>query len=449
MPDSAVPRVSIIITAHNYGQYLAAALDSALGQHYEHHEVVVVDDGSTDGTPQLLAGYAHHPRLRVLRSEGIGLAAASNLGIRASRGQYIVRLDADDWFDPYLAVVEADYLNRHPDIGMVFCDIYETGGDGHVLRLVCGREPYVEDRLLDQPCLAAGAMYRRDCYLAAGGYDENLKYQEDYDFWMKMTRTCRVARVPLPLMYYRRHGSSMSTHFEARMAARRQIKRRLSAGASSHQKVMGIVPWVGGSQPEGMANWHEVIAAVEELRQADRVRPIYVLHDAWRTCGALPEHVRPLAAPLSAHWHLEDRGESALFAVIQENIAPSGALPDALAVLLPGIGGFRAEHVNEMLDTLWMHGCTSVLAMHKSTARWWRPGRDGLEEIQPARGGLQLPEDQRLQEVPGLLVVKLYDFQRTGSLLGTSTGYIETSPPEIKYTTPACAAADRVHRAAP
>ena len=221
-----MPKISVVITAHNYAKHLPQSIESVLGQTFDDYELIVVDDGSTDHTADVLAKYASHRQVRILRLDGVGLAKASNSGIRQSTGEYVIRLDADDYFDENILLVLGNVLDHHAEYGMVFPDYYRVSKYGEVIDQVRQQKVNDEVKLLDRSALAAGALYRRSCYEAIGGYNETLSYQEDYDFWIRFIDKFHVYNVQLPLMYYRQHRGSMSTNTTPRMRARRQVKRK-------------------------------------------------------------------------------------------------------------------------------------------------------------------------------------------------------------------------------
>ena len=99
--------VSVIITAHNYGRFLDKCISSVLEQTYENIEIIVVNDGSQDNTNEILKTFAN--KIKVINLPGVGLAKASNVGIRNSKGKYVIRLDADDWFDKNIIKILVNY----------------------------------------------------------------------------------------------------------------------------------------------------------------------------------------------------------------------------------------------------------------------------------------------------------------------------------------------------
>ena len=196
--DSTI-KVSVVVTAHNYGMYLCQCIDSVINQRFDNYEIIVVNDGSTDNTEEILKNYQkrYENIIKVFTLDGVGLAKACNAGIRESKGEYIVRLDADDYFDENLLLIESNILDSEPDVHMVYPDYCRVNKHGEIIDYYRLSKVNDEIKLLDRSPLAAGAMYRRSCYNAIGGYNEELKYQEDYDFWVRFIDKFNVYNVNL------------------------------------------------------------------------------------------------------------------------------------------------------------------------------------------------------------------------------------------------------------
>lgn len=215
VPDmSAGPRplVSVVIPNHNYAAYLGQAIDSALGQSYEPVEVLVVDDGSTDGSWDIIRSYG--PQVRAYRQARQGVSAARNLGIRESRGELIALLDSDDTW-------RRDKLERQvrlfqdAAVGMVYCLLQYVDGSGRPLGVNPSglRGRVLKDLvLLRPPGLAAsgsGAVMRRSCVDRLGGFDPELSTSADWDMWRRIACRYRIELVDEPLVTYRVHAASM------------------------------------------------------------------------------------------------------------------------------------------------------------------------------------------------------------------------------------------------
>jgi glycosyltransferase involved in cell wall biosynthesis len=175
-----MPKVSIVITCYNLGEYLEEALSSALAQTYPDFEVLLVDDGSTDAqTIALLDQLPQHPRLRVLRTANQGVARARNCGISATSGAYILPLDADDRILPGYLARAVPILDQCPEVGFVGCH-YRTFGERETEYTP---QKYCLPDLLVENVVPISSLFRRVCWEQIGGYAPEVRI-EDWDLWL-------------------------------------------------------------------------------------------------------------------------------------------------------------------------------------------------------------------------------------------------------------------------
>jgi len=196
-----VPLVSIIIPCHNDGEYLPATVSSAKAQTYPDTQIVIVDDASTDlGTCVLLQQLAADG-LTVLASEGRGVSAARNTGIRHCRGEYILPLDADDAIHPTYVSKAVAVLDARPEIGICYCRAELFGLKSGPWRL----PSYSLEEMLVENIIFASALFRRSDWEAVGGFDESLLIGlEDHAFWLSLlARGVSVHRLDEVLFRYR------------------------------------------------------------------------------------------------------------------------------------------------------------------------------------------------------------------------------------------------------
>ena len=211
------PRTSVIIPSFNYAEYLPAAISSVLAQTDSDFELLIVDDGSTDGS-LALARACFDPRVRVLVQPNRGLSAARNAGIRATRGRYIAFLDADDMWVREKLALQSELLDRVPAVGLVYTrfGIIDAGGcvqsqgrsflgarpSGAILRhllegnvigtasTICLRRDLVEDRKIL--------------------FDDIQTYAEDWHFYLRIAARTRIHYIPCTLAYHRQHSRNAS-----------------------------------------------------------------------------------------------------------------------------------------------------------------------------------------------------------------------------------------------
>ena len=205
--------VSVIIPTYNYGRFVAGAIESALGQTCPSVEVIVVDDGSTDDTAEVVGKFGE--RVRYLRQENSGVGAARNRGVAEAVGEFIAFLDADDTWEPTKLEKQLAVFERDPEVGLVHCGMREFDSEtgGTVATHVDGQAGWVADELLlwERPAIIGPGgtiMVRRDAFEAVGGFDERMRVSEDWDFCYRVARRYKVGFVAEPLVNYRSHPAA-------------------------------------------------------------------------------------------------------------------------------------------------------------------------------------------------------------------------------------------------
>jgi glycosyltransferase involved in cell wall biosynthesis len=197
--------ISVIIPAYNRAWTLRAALDSVLRQEYPAFEVLAIDDGSTDETPELLREY--ESRIRVLRQPNRGVSAARNRGIAAARGSLIAFLDSDDRWLPGKLAAQAAFFEANPEA--LICQTEELWVRNGV-RVNPRRRHQKRSGMIFEPSLAlclvspSAVMVRRSLFDEIGLFDESLPACEDYDLWLRVSRKYPVHLVETPFIV--KHG---------------------------------------------------------------------------------------------------------------------------------------------------------------------------------------------------------------------------------------------------
>ena len=209
--------VSAVIPTYNYARFVGRAISSVLAQSYADLECIVVDDGSTDNTEEVIAAFG--PAVRLIRQPNQGLSAARNTGIRAARGRYIAFLDADDAWHADKVSRQVALLDSHPETAVVGCGVRLMSADGETLggkefdaqasghadlraqqRRVAVREFWVGGS-------GSGALVRREVFDEVGLFDTSLKAAEDWDMWMRLAARYTIRNVQDALVSICIHGT--------------------------------------------------------------------------------------------------------------------------------------------------------------------------------------------------------------------------------------------------
>ena len=219
--------VSIMMPVYNAAPFVAAAVQSVLGQTYSQWELIIIDDGSTDGSGSIVAGF-DDPRLRVFTQANQGEAAARNAALRNMRGEFIAFLDADDLFEPHHLQVMVGYLQSHPDRDAVYGDGYHIDEEGAQLKSLSSRRrgPFEGD-IFEQVVLASDVFGPPTCVVLRRepvvqsrlSFDEQIVIGPDWDFLTRTAEKMTFGYVDVHSCRYRVHRTNITRQVDARRRA--------------------------------------------------------------------------------------------------------------------------------------------------------------------------------------------------------------------------------------
>ena len=278
--------VTIIIPAYNSAKYLKDAVRSAQLQNHRHLEIIIIDDGSTDGTAEVAAQLAaDDPRVRVIIQPNRGPSAARNTGLRQAAGDFVSFLDSDDTLHP-LKVSQQLIALEDPGVGLVFCDYY-TSNEDLVPLAISKTRPQLED-IRDQLALqnvfpVHAAMVRRGVVARVGTFDESLPSAEDWDFWVRCGEVATMVHAPGALCCYRRHTSQ--AHNDRRRMRSSQIsvvRKHYRPGSKRRRMAMAGLHWGEAKYQYGQKNYGRMIVQLTMVMMLARTpkRVLRVMHMA-------------------------------------------------------------------------------------------------------------------------------------------------------------------------
>jgi len=222
--SSATPAVSVVIAAYNRARFLPETIDSVLGQRFRDFELIVVDDGSTDDTQNVLKSYGN--QICVLKQENRGPASARNLGIRRARGRWISIQDSDDLSVPDHLESLFAFAEKNPDCGMVFANGAYLGGPEHNRETIIPKDKSRRlaqqgVRLLDlfekSIVRLQAALLSKTCLETIGGHDESLRICMDLDLAFRIFMRYPVAYLDKVVFLYRKHEGNIGRNQDLRL----------------------------------------------------------------------------------------------------------------------------------------------------------------------------------------------------------------------------------------
>ncbi|HNU10254.1 MAG TPA: glycosyltransferase family A protein [Rubrivivax sp.] len=226
----AAPTVSVVIPAYNAAWCVRKAIDSVLAQDFGAHEIIVVNDGSTDDTLAVLRSY--DGAIRIVDQRNSGLSSARNAGIRAATGEFVAFLDADDWWLPSKLARQVDLLHARPDVGFVSTAARVEDPQGQFLNAWPCTEcsgpflPWLFGANGDVAGSGSAVMARRGLFEQVGGFDETLHSLEDVDMWMRLAAVTGYACVSEPLAVILKRPGSMSRNLDVMRASAQRVMRK-------------------------------------------------------------------------------------------------------------------------------------------------------------------------------------------------------------------------------
>jgi GT2 family glycosyltransferase len=247
------PRVTVLVPVRDGERWLRTAIDSVLTQSVSDFELLVVDDGSRDSTPDLLAEYARQDsRVRILQQPAQGVASALNRGIGAARGPFIARLDVDDVALPGRLARQIRFLDEHPEVvllGSWAVRINENDRSVGYLMPPTRHAAIMRALARDNPFIHSSVMYRTAAVQRLGGYRPSFEAAEDYDLWLRLSEVGKFANLAKPLIRYRHHEKNITQRKELRQAfsvrlAKRVAQIRQACGHDPAAELSGPPDWL-------------------------------------------------------------------------------------------------------------------------------------------------------------------------------------------------------------
>jgi glycosyltransferase involved in cell wall biosynthesis len=286
--DGHSPTVTVIIPSYNREKYIRATIDSALSQTYRNLEIVVVDDASTDRSMEILNSY--EDRIRILEHEGRanrGQSASINLAMGCTRGEYVAILDSDDVWTIDKIEKQVDFLERHPDIGIVYGNGHAIDESGKLLYKLIppGHKEENDPRRMLLEChfnIPSNALVRRAAFERAGPFDETLRSSQDHDMAIRLLEVTKAAFLDAPVWYYRQHPDTQSN---------KHTKRRWENGFKILEKACRRYPYGWNVKRRRLAVLHfrfgQCLSSEGSYARAFRNFLLAVIFDPLRAIGVL------------------------------------------------------------------------------------------------------------------------------------------------------------------
>ena len=436
MPISEkAPLVSVYITNYNYGKYIKQSIKSVLKQTYQNFELIIIDDGSTDNSREIIEIYEQHPKVKIIYQKNKGLNVTNNVALRVSQGRYIMRLDADDYLDENALLVMTSKLEKDPEIGLVFPDYYLIDAENNILNVVKRHSFEKEVSLFDQPAHGACTMIRKNFLKRLGGYDEQYKCQDGYELWVKFISRYKPANVNTPLFYYRQHGANLTSNEDEILGTRKKIKENfLKVIGNKNFETLAIIP-VRGSKYNGKnipflkINGEYILdIKIKQAIKARRIKKIIIISpdndvkvhvkQKYRTNKKIIFHDRPEELA---------RYNTGLNETVK-NILSSDLIDyskyDGLVILSVEYPFIEAKDIDDAVNTINIFNADSLISVREENSMFFRHDGTGMKPILNQEKFSKLERESLYRYSGGIIITTFINFSETRELISGKVGHI-------------------------
>ncbi len=427
---SELPLVTVYITNYNYDEYLRMAIESVLEQTFRDFELIILDDGSTDSSREIIREYADHEKTRVIFQENRGLNKSIDVAIKASRGKYVMRLDADDFLDSNALLVLTREIEQNDDLALVFPDYFYVDEDGEILGQERRNDFKEEVTVPDRPAHGACTLFRKRVLEEVGSYTTDYTCQDGYDIWLKIINKYSVKNINLPLFYYRRHGENLTENNERILRTRSEIKKDFIKENGPLPTTIGIVPVRGkiidpksaildefGGKP--VLEW-----TLEAAENVDQIEELVVTTPD----SDVIEHVESRDGSVTVHERSPELARENV--TLRETILSvldnyDGNKFDSVAQLTPNTPFRTTRAIEEAISTLEVFPVDVVIGVIPEDDKFYIHDGDGLQPIGQARTGrdLRLERERLFRNAGGLKIIDR-EHLIDGSNVDTKIGHV-------------------------
>lgn len=415
----STPLVSVYITNYNYGQFIKEAIDSVCNQSYQNIELIIIDDGSTDNSREIIESYSQLDNIQIIYQTNKGLNVTNNVAIRASQGKYIMRLDADDFLHPTAIETMANELEADTSIGLIFPDYYYVDEVSEIIGQEKRHDFDKDVTLYNQPAHGACTLIRKENLVSVGGYNESYNCQDGYELWIKFINHFKVTNYSEPLFYYRQHGKNLTKSEERILDTRAKINANYVKSKKHFADTIAIIPVRGNENDSAFIDLdgsNLLVRKLEAAIAAENIKKIIVTSPNEQV-AAIVAAVNSAGKPVSFHHRKEEQARynttlnPAIEQIIQQE-KQAGLDYSAIIVLTVEFPFVAPKKIDDAINTLLLFNSDSLIGVRTDHSVFYQHHGDGLHAILNRDKYTKLEREALFKQVGGINVVKKESFDK-------------------------------------
>ena len=373
------PLVTIYITSHNYEDYIADAIESALNQTYKNIELIIFDDNSSDNSPNVIKKFKDNTKINcILSNKKNGLRKASNECIKAASGEYVLRLDADDILNENCISNMIENIKRtEVKPKFVFSNYFYIDSVSEVLGVELIHRSNGEYHAHSIPPHGACCLISKDVFETYGYYNESIKRQDGHELWIKILKNkLPFSHIEIPLWYYRKHGESLSSNNELVYKDRKILKQNLNKSKDSAIAYIPILESTFDIFNPIETGYLERL--IREIRLSMKFKSIIISSDS--------KKVGIFCNKNNIQFHdrkdLIEAGKSDIFDSLKEIINSNKEFKDEFFCIINLTSvNINKYHLQEIINTLQLYNSDSVISVYLENGIMYKMDKFGLLPI--------------------------------------------------------------------
>jgi len=425
------PLVTVYITNYNYADYIKKAIDSVLEQSFQDFEIIIIDDGSTDNSKDIIKKYISYKNIKIIFQQNKGLNISNNVAMKLANGKYIMRLDADDFLEKDALKIMVGTLEADDDLGLVFPDYYLVDAENKKKGIFVRHDFDNEVQLYDQPAHGACTMIRLDFLKTLGGYNEKYTCQDGYELWVKFISKYKVKNINKPLFNYRQHSSNLTRDEERILKTRAAIHKEYVPEKPEKLKTLVIIPVRGeGIYTNNLA--FEMLDGknllkykIDELLKSLYVKKIVVTSPEKEIGDFIYNNYSNIKKVCYVFRSVEQTMHNVgLDSTIDIVINQMNENFDIIAIASIEYPLISSEILDDAVNSMSLFGSDSLISVRVESNTFYQHKGSGMEPILDQDKFTKLERESLYKHVGGLSLVRMRHFKKTGKIISGKIGHI-------------------------
>ncbi|MEQ9298897.1 MAG: glycosyltransferase [Cyclobacteriaceae bacterium] len=424
------PLVTVYITNYNYGHFIDQAIKSVLNQSLADFELIIIDDGSTDKSREIIEKYSNQGGINIIYQQNKGLNVTNNIAMRAAHGKYLMRLDADDYLAPSALEKMTAELESDEALGLVFPNYYYVDKDGEIIGEEKRHDFQNDVELLDQPAHGACTMIRLDFLKQVGGYNESYNCQDGYELWLKFTRHFKVSNISQNLFFYRQHGSNLTGDENKILSTRARINEDFVNEQSYDKTAIAIIPVRGGATDiafSSLSGVNLLELKVKKVCQSKNIKRIIITSPDL----GVKDLVDTLSSGDIIKFHHRKKSEARfnqnLNPTIEEIVkeeSRSGLDFRVITLITVEYPFLDVYKIDDAINTMLVFGSDSIIGVRTDNSVFYQHHGDGLHPILNRDKYTKLEREALFKQVGGITSVMKDVFIEKKEMITGNVGHV-------------------------